>query len=146
MNYYKLGLVVIGQSEWGVSQYEALAKKLWTDVTAPYAIISITKNGDSFMISPYQDKSEASDHYGTVTDIPGTAAYVAYFDRNVRPGEQPLIDSAFFRPTEVEKTVEKVTQKVVETPKKSNLGLAFALGAMGLAGLVAYKPKGRAKF
>lgn len=114
-------------TEWGISQYQALARKLWAGVTVPYAVISITKNGEKFLVSPFATKAEASDHYGTATDNPGTAAYIAYFDRNVKPGEDPLIDAAFFRPTEVTKEVTKE----VSGPSKAAVGLGLA-GALGL--------------
>lgn len=161
MNYYKTGLqmpvrllghgrIHVGAAipgDWEVSKYTDLANQLWGKASAPFAIISITRNGESFLVSPYQTKDEAADHYGTVTDAPGKAVYVAFFDsKTIKPGESPLIEDAFFQPTAVPTPAPPAPAPVVKTTtvtKKgpSNLALGFGVAATALAGMVAFGKK-----
>jgi len=131
--YYQAG-VQIGATPktpsgpWAIDRYEALAKELWKGIptSTPYAVIEIARDGAKFLIGPFQDKSDAADRYGTSTNDPQWAVYIALFDRNVKAGESPLIESAFFQPVDVVKT-ERVPFAV-----KAGLGLGAVLGLLAL--------------
>lgn len=145
MNHYKIGLetqVRIGAVEWGVTQYQDMANQLWgSEVKKPFAVISITRNGAFHLISEYDNKDEASDHYGNVADNPGTAAYVAYFDsKTTKPGESPLIDSAYFIAPQ-EETPAPVAAKPASKKQGSNLGLIAAVTATAIGGMVFFGGK-----
>ena len=132
--YYNTGLHIGGlpAGSWSPSKYQELARSLWKGVRGdvPFAVIRIARDGEKFALSPFQDKTKASDEYGAATGNPQWAAYVAYFDWDVRKGEDELIDEALFQPTDVVK-IETRTERV-PVAVKAGLGLGALLGLVAL--------------
>lgn len=133
--YYQTGLLVGAvMAEWALDQYKKRAREKWSQITTPFAIIALSRNGEAVAASPQTVKEKASDLYGRLASNPVETVYLAYFDRNVPAGEDALIDEAFFQPTDIvrETIKETVRTEKVPTPVKAGLGLAAILGILAL--------------
>ena len=139
--YYQAGIRIGAATlaTWSVSQYQAMARKLWVAMptATPFAVFAITKDGDKFVANPFTAKRDAADKYGALADRPGSAIYLAFFDRTVLAGEDELIEEAFFQPTEIVHTVTVPAAPIAVTTRtplavKAGLGLAAGLGLLAL--------------
>ncbi len=122
-NYYKRG-VVVGASNWGVSEYQDRAKELASDSPAPYVLVLLAKDGSDPSVVSAMSAAELAGYYSHWADNPAPYAYVYAVDKS----KPEMFNEAFFTAVSQVELPITVTKRISRT----QTGLGWILG--GLAG------------